>query len=281
MILAFFAASDGIVNENLVERFSREVKVLEVKYFYSIQSFIENVHSEVYSQLLESYVEDPDEKLKLFNAIETIPCVKKKADWAKRWIGDSSFSQLPESVKSMMKISIDPKVREWADRPQPSFAERLWAYILVEGVFFSSSFAAIYWVKSRGLLPGLTKSNEFIARDEGLHASFGCLLYSKLVNKLPYERVLEILKDAVAVETEFICDSLPCKLLRMDSNKMTQHIQSVADSLLVECGYPKFYNVKTPFTFMIMINLGSKSNFFEKTPSAYRKAGVIKPKKDE
>jgi len=279
MVLAFFAASDGIVNENLLERFSREVKVLEARYFYGFQAMMENIHSEVYSQLLETYVVDAAERENLFNAVRTIPCVRKKAEWAKKWIGESTVDSLPESVRELLKNSTDEKVKSWATRTVPSFAERLWSYILVEGLLFSGSFCAIYWLKSRNLLSGLTTSNSYIARDEGLHANFGALLYSKLTNKLPYDRILEILKEAVEVETEFICESLPCKLLRMNSEKMTQHIQSVADSLLVQCGYPKFYNVKTPFTFMTMINLQNKTNFFEKTVTDYRVAGVIKTPK--
>ena len=245
-ILAFFAASDGIVNENLAENFISEVQYTEAKFFYGFQIAIENIHSETYSLLIDTYIKDPAERNKLFNAIETLACVKKKADWALRWIEKGSF------------------------------AERLVAFAAVEGIFFSGSFCSIFWLKKRGLMPGLSFSNELISRDEGLHCDFACLLYNNhLVNKLPISKITEIIKDAVEIEKEFITDALPVKLIGMNSELMSQYIEFVADRLLAELNCPKVYNVKNPFDFMELISLQGKTNFFEKRVSEYQKAGVF------
>ncbi len=251
-VLAFFAASDGIVNENIAENFVSEVQYTEAKFFYGFQIAIENIHSEVYSLLIDTYVKDTKEKDKLFHAIETLDCVKKKADWALRWIAKSSF------------------------------AERLIAFAAVEGIFFSGSFCAIFWLKKRGLMPGLSFSNELISRDEGLHCDFACLLYnSHLVNKLPVERVTQIITDAVAIEKEFVTDALPVKLIGMNADLMSQYIEFVADRLLVELNCPKAYNAVNPFDFMEMISLQGKTNFFEKRVGEYQKAGVMKKEIDK
>jgi ribonucleotide reductase beta subunit family protein with ferritin-like domain len=248
-ILAFFAASDGIVNENLAMNFCNEVQVPEVRAFYSFQIFIEQVHSEMYSLLIDTYVTDTAEKKRLFGAIQTVPCVQKKASWALRWF----------------------------DRTQASFAERLVAFAAVEGIFFSASFCAIYWLKSRNLLRGLGFSNELIARDEGLHCDFACLLYSLLVNKLSQERVYEIIGDAVVYEEEFVKDALPVELIGMNSGEMTRYVKFCADRLLVALGYDKLYNEANPFEWMNMISLEGKSNFFEKRVGEYSKSGVGVP----
>jgi ribonucleoside-diphosphate reductase beta chain len=251
-VLAFFAASDGIVNENISENFVSEVQYTEAKFFYGFQIAIENIHSEVYSLLIDTYVKDAKEKDKLFNAIETLDCVKKKADWALRWIEKSSF------------------------------AERLIAFAAVEGIFFSGSFCSIFWLKKRGLMPGLSFSNELISRDEGLHCDFACLLYnSHLVNKLPVERVTQIITDAVAIEKEFVTDALPVKLIGMNADLMSQYIEFVADRLLIELNCPKAYNAVNPFDFMEMISLQGKTNFFEKRVGEYQKAGVMKKETDQ
>lgn len=251
-VLAFFAASDGIVNENLAENFVAEAQYTEAKFFYGFQIAIENIHSEVYSLLIDTYVKDPKERDKLFNAIETLDCVKKKAEWALRWI------------------------------EQASFAERLIAFAAVEGIFFSGSFCSIFWLKKRGLMPGLSFSNELISRDEGLHCDFACLLYNNhLVNKLPVERVTQIITDAVAIEKEFVTDALPVRLIGMNADLMTQYIEFVADRLLVELNCPKVYNVANPFDFMEMISLQGKTNFFEKRVGEYQKAGVMNKEADK
>lgn len=245
-VLAFFAASDGIVNENLAENFVAEVQYTEAKFFYGFQIAIENIHSETYSLLIDTYIKDPQEREKLFNAIETLACVKKKADWALRWI------------------------------QQASFAERIIAFAAVEGIFFSGSFCAIFWLKKRGLMHGLSFSNELISRDEGLHCDFACLLYSNhLRNKLPQERVQEIIMDAVAIEKEFITDALPVRLIGMNADLMSQYIEFVADRLLLELGCSKVYHAANPFDFMEMISLQGKTNFFEKRVGEYQKAGVM------
>jgi ribonucleotide reductase beta subunit family protein with ferritin-like domain len=244
-ILAFFAGSDGIVNMNILERFSTDVKVLEAQVTYAYQAYIENVHSETYSLLIDTYISDPKEKDKLFNAIETIPCIKKKAEWALKWIKCDEL-----------------------------FSKRLIAFAIVEGIFFSGAFCSIYWLKNRGLMPGLCKANEFIARDEGQHTSFACLLYSKIVNRLDEDLVKDIVKDAVEIEKEFINDSLPCRLIGMNSDQMSTYIEYVADRLLLQLGYTKMYNSKNPFDFMEMISLEGKTNFFEKKVSQYRNAAV-------
>jgi ribonucleoside-diphosphate reductase beta chain len=251
-VLAFFAASDGIVNENLAENFLSEVQYTEAKFFYGFQVAIENIHSETYSLLIDTYIKDSKEKATLFNAIDTLDCVKKKADWALRWIEKGSF------------------------------AERLVAFAAVEGIFFSGSFCSIFWLKKRGLMPGLCFSNELISRDEGLHCDFACLLYSNhLVNKLPKEKVEEIIRDAVEIEKEFITDALPVKLIGMNSDLMSQYIEFVADRLLVELGNERIYNVTCPFDFMEMISIQGKSNFFERRVGEYQKANVLGEKETQ
>ena len=245
-VLAFFAASDGIVNENLAENFISEVQYTEAKFFYGFQIAIENIHSETYSLLIDTYVKDSKEKSKLFNAMDHLECVKKKADWALRWIENASFQ------------------------------ERLVAFAAIEGIFFSGSFCSIFWLKKRGLMPGLSFSNELISRDEGLHCDFACLLYNNhIVNKLPNERVIEIISDAVVIEKEFVTDSLPVKLIGMNADLMCQYIEFVADRLLMELGCPKLYKATNPFDFMEMISLQGKTNFFEKRVAEYQKAGVM------
>ncbi|GFR46419.1 hypothetical protein Agub_g8001 [Astrephomene gubernaculifera] len=245
-ILAFFAASDGIVNENLAIRFMKEVQLPEARAFYGFQVAIENIHSEMYSLLLESYIKDPALKHKLFHSIETVPCIKKKAQWALKWIGSDS-----------------------------TFPERLVAFAAVEGIFFSGSFCSIFWLKKRGLMPGLTFSNELISRDEGLHTDFACLLYSMLNHKLDESRILEIITEAVEIEQEFCTDALPVDLIGMNSRLMAQYIQFVADRLLVALGCSKSFNVANPFDFMDMISLQGKTNFFEKRVGDYQKSGVM------
>ena len=245
-VLAFFAASDGIVNENLAENFLSEVQYTEAKFFYGFQVAIENIHSETYSLLIDTYIKDTKDKEYLFNAIDTMDCVKKKADWALRWIDNGSF------------------------------AERLVAFAAVEGIFFSGSFCSIYWLKKRGLMPGLSFSNELISRDEGLHCDFACLLYNNhVVNKMTKEQINEIIIDAVKIEKEFILDALPVKLIGMNSDLMSQYIEFVADRLLNELGNEKIFNVSNPFDFMDMISIQGKSNFFEKRVGEYQKAGVL------
>ncbi|MEM7107541.1 MAG: ribonucleotide-diphosphate reductase subunit beta [Bacteroidota bacterium] len=250
-VLAFFAASDGIVNENLAEHFVAEVQYTEAKFFYGFQIAIENIHSETYSLLIDTYVKDPVEKDKLFNAIETMDCVKKKADWALRWIDEGNFQ------------------------------ERLIAFAAVEGIFFSGSFCSIFWMKKRGLMPGLTFSNELISRDEGLHCDFACLLYNNHVeNKLPEETVIGIIKDAVEIEKEFVTSALPVNLIGMNADLMCQYIEFVADRLLFELVGQKVYGATNPFDFMEMISLQGKTNFFEKRVGDYQKAGVMKGAED-
>lgn len=246
-VLAFFAASDGIVNENLVERFMQEVQIPEARCFYGFQIAIENIHSEMYSLLIDTYIRDPAEKERLFNAIETVPAVKKKAEWALNWIS--------------------------ADKA--SYAERIIAYASVEGIFFSGSFAAIFWLKKRGLMPGLTFSNELISRDEGLHTDFACLMFRHLVNKPTEERIKEIVCEAVKIETEFLTEALPVRLIGMNCQLMTIYIQYVADRLLTELECSKVFHVENPFDFMENISLDGKTNFFEKRVGEYQKAGVM------
>lgn len=250
-VLAFFAASDGIVNENLAVNFMSEVQIPEARCFYGFQIMMENIHSETYSLLIDAYIKDPKEKQYLFNAIETVPCVKKKADWALRWIQNGSF------------------------------AERLVAFAAVEGIFFSGSFCSIFWLKKRGLMPGLTFSNELISRDEGLHCDFACLLYSMLQNKMTEEQVHTIIKDAVNCEHEFVTDALPVSLIGMNARLMCQYIEFVADRLLVSLGYSKIYNATNPFDFMEMISLQGKTNFFEKRVGEYKKAGVAQSQESQ
>ena len=250
-ILGFFAGSDGIVMENLAVRFMKEVQCPEAKYFYSCQILMEAVHSETYSLLIDSYITNKEEKLNLLRAIKTIPCVAKKADWAKRWISADA-----------------------------SFATRLLAFACVEGIFFSGAFCAIFWLKKRGLMPGLTVSNEFIARDEGLHTDFACLLYGKLLNKLSKKEATKIIREAVKIEKEFITESIPCSMIGMNADLMTQYIEFVADRLLLQLGYSKTYSATNPFCFMERISLENKDNFFEKRVTNYAKAAVGKDKDD-
>jgi ribonucleoside-diphosphate reductase beta chain len=245
-VLAFFAASDGIVNENLAENFLSEVQYTEAKFFYGFQIAMENVHSETYSLLIDTYIKDTKEKNHLFNAIETLDCVKKKADWALRWIDEGNF------------------------------AERLVAFAAVEGIFFSGSFCAIFWLKKRGLMPGLSFSNELISRDEGLHCDFACLLYNNHVqNKMTEEEIRTIILDAVEIEKEFVTDAIPVRLIGMNSESMSQYIEFVADRLLMELGCKKEYDAANPFDFMDMISIQGKTNFFEKRVGEYQKAGVL------
>ncbi len=248
-VLAFFAASDGIVNENLAINFMNEVQYPEARCFYGFQIMMENIHSETYSLLIDTYIKDPVEKKRLFNAMDTIECVQKKAEWALRWIGNGSFM------------------------------ERLVAFAAVEGIFFSGSFCSIFWLKKRGLMPGLTFSNELISRDEGLHCDFACLLYSSyLKTKMTREQVVAIIADAVAIEQEFVTSALPVDLIGMNSRLMNQYIEFVADRLLLSLGYTKHYNATNPFDFMEMISLQGKTNFFEKRVAEYQKAGVMTEK---
>lgn len=245
-VLAFFAASDGIVNENLAENFVSEVQYTEAKFFYGFQIMMENIHSETYSLLIDTYIKDPIEKDFLFNAIDTLDCVKKKADWAIRWIKNGSF------------------------------AERLVAFAAVEGIFFSGSFCSIFWMKKRGLLPGLAFSNELISRDEGMHCDFACLLYNDhIVNKLDPSTIEAIILDAVAIEKEFVSDALPVNLIGMNAELMCQYIEFVADRLLAALGNQRVFNVENPFPWMDLISLQGKTNFFEKRVGEYQKSGVM------
>ena len=241
MILAFFAASDGIVMENLATRFMGEVQLAEARAFYGFQIAMENIHSQMYSILIDTYIKEAAEKDKLFNAIHNFPCIKKKADWAMKWIGDK----------------------------RSSFHTRLIAFACVEGIFFSGAFCSIYWIKKRGLMPGLTFSNELISRDEALHTEFAVLLYTKLTKKIQKHRVYEIVKDAVEIEKEFIAEALPCRLIGMNAKLMSQYIEFVADRLLLQLGYDKVYNATNPFDFMEMISLAGKTNFFERRVGEY------------
>ena len=241
MVLAFFAASDGIVLENLAVRFMNDVQLSEARAFYGFQIAIENIHSEMYSLLIDTYIKESGERDKLFNAIENFPCVKKKADWARKWINDE----------------------------ESSFATRLVAFAVVEGIFFSSSFACIYWIKKRGILPGLTFSNELISRDEALHTEFAVLLYNKLENKLTQEEIHTLISGAVEIEKEFITDSIPCRMIGMNAKLMKQYIEFVADRLCLQLGYDKIYKSTNPFDFMELISVETKVNFFERTNSEY------------
>lgn len=241
MVLAFFAASDGIVLENLGMRFMSEVQLPEARAAYGFQLMMENIHSETYSLLIDTYIKDSEEKTKLFKALDNYPCIKKKADWAIKWINDK----------------------------RSNFSTRLVAFACVEGIFFSGSFCSIYWLKKRGLMPGLTFSNELISRDEGMHTDFAVLLFNKLEKKPKKARIHELFKEAVSIEKEFICEALPCKLIGMNSKLMSQYIEFVADRLLVQLGYPKIWDVSNPFDFMEMISLEGKTNFFEKRVGDY------------
>jgi ribonucleoside-diphosphate reductase subunit M2 len=241
MVLAFFASSDGIVLENLIGRFTNEVQLPEARAFYSFQAAMENIHSETYSLLIDTYVKERTEKNKLFNAIDNFPCVKKKADWAIKWISDK----------------------------KSSFAIRLVAFAAVEAIFFSGSFASIYWLKKRGLMPGLTFSNELISRDEGMHTDFAVLLYKKLFKKANKKRVYDLIDEAVQIEKEFICEALPCRLIGMNAESMSIYIEFIADRLLLQLGLEKKYNSRNPFDFMELISIDGKTNFFEKRVSDY------------
>lgn len=245
-VLAFFAASDGIVNENLAEQFIQEIQAPEGKCFYGFQIAMENIHSEAYSLMIDTYIKDPAEKDMLFHAIDTVPAVSKKAQWALRWINKEN-----------------------------SFAERLVAFAAVEGIFFSGSFCAIFWLKKRGLMKGLCTYNEWISRDEGLHCDFACLLYSMLQNKLSEETIHALIRDAVEIEKEFITEALPVSLIGMNSETMKEYIEFVADRLLVSLGHGKLYNANNPFEWMELISLQGKTNFFERNVSEYQKAGVM------
>jgi ribonucleoside-diphosphate reductase beta chain len=245
-ILGFFAGSDGIVMENLAMRFTREIGVPEAKFFYACQNLMESVHSETYSLLIDTYIENKQEKLDILRAIQTIPCVQKKAEWALQWI----------------------------DNDSASFATRLLAFAVVEGIFFSGAFCSIYWLKQRGLMPGLTVSNELIARDEGLHTEFACLLYTKLQNKLDKHDAHKIIREAVKIEKNFITKALPCELIGMNAKLMSEYIEFVADRLAIQLGYPKVYYAKNPFDFMERIGMEGKDNFFEKRVTTYAKANT-------
>lgn len=247
MVLAFFAASDGIVNENLVERFSSDVQVAEARCFYGFQIMIENIHSEMYSLLIQTYIRDTVSREKLFDAVETTPCIKHKADWALKWINDTSST----------------------------FAERLVAFAAVEGIFFSGSFASIFWLRKRGLMPGLTFSNELISRDEGLHTEFACLLFGHIKQQPTPDRVLEIITSAVEIEKEFVTDALPVALIGMNAVLMSEYIEFVADHLLAALGQSKHYNTANPFDFMELISLAGKTNFFERKVGEYAKTGIM------
>jgi len=247
-VLGFFAASDGILMENLALNFQNEVQWPEAKYFYANQNFMEAIHSEMYSLLIDTYIDDRAEKQHLLEGATTIPAIQKKADWAKQWL----------------------------NAKEADFATRLVAFAVVEGIFFSGAFCSIFWLKKSGLMPGLTTSNEFIARDEGMHTDFACLLYSKIKHKIPKAKVNKIIKEAVKIEKNFITKALPCELIGMNAVLMSQYIEFVADRLLVQLGYPKIFNVANPFDFMERISLEGKDNFFEKRNANYAKAGVGK-----
>jgi len=246
MILAFFAASDGIVIENLGMRFLSDVQLPEARAAYGFQLMMENIHSETYSLLIDTYIKDEKEKTKLFHALDNFPCIKKKADWAVKWINDK----------------------------RSSFATRLLAFACVEGIFFSGAFCSIYWLKKRGLMPGLTFSNELIAKDEGMHTDLAVMLFKKLSKKTPKKKVYDIIKEAVDIEKEFICSALPCKLIGMNAKLMSQYIEFVADRLIYQLGYPKLYNSSNPFDFMQLISMENKTNFFEKRVGEYSLANV-------
>jgi len=251
-ILGFFAGSDGIVMENLATRFTREVQIPEAKFFYGCQNLLEAVHSETYSLLIDTYITDPVEKSDLLRAIKTIPCVEKKAKWALDWI----------------------------DNADADFGTRLIGFAAVEGIFFSGAFCAIFWLKQRGVMPGLTLSNEFIARDEGIHTDFACLLYSKIVNRLTKQKAHKIIREAVKIEKQFITKALPCELIGMNAELMKQYIEFVADRLALQLGYPKIYSAANPFDFMERISLENKDNFFEKRVSTYAKGSVGKVREE-
>lgn len=241
MVLAFFAASDGIIIENLAQRFMVEIQSAEIRAFYAFQNFMENIHSQMYSLLIDTYIQDPDEKMKLFHAVEHYPCIKKKSEWARKWISDG----------------------------RSSFATRLLGFAIVEGIFFSSSFASIFWIKRKNILPGLCLSNEYISRDEGLHVEHAVLLYRKLKRKVSKKKFIEIMKDAVDIEIEFITVAIPCRMIGMNADLMIEYIKYVCDRLCLQLGYEKIYGAKNSFDFMEFISLESKTSFFEKRVSDY------------
>lgn len=251
MVLGFFSSSDTIVNINLLERFTSDVKVMEAQVTYSFQAMIENVHAEVYSLMIDNIIKDKKEKNKLFNAVENFPCINKKAKWAMKWITSNS-----------------------------PFAMRLIAFAIVEGIFFSGSFCSIFWLKKKNLMPGLCDSNELIARDESMHTEFACILYSMIKNKINTKQVHDMFKEAVSIEKEFICDSLPCSLLGMNKKHMSQYIEFVADRLLLQLGYSKIWNSTNPFDFMESISMEGKTNFFEHRPTQYQNANVLNQAKE-
>jgi ribonucleoside-diphosphate reductase beta chain len=251
-VLGFFAGSDGIIQENLAARFMNEIQLPEARNFYSVQLMMEAIHAEMYSLLIDTYIDDKEEKEHLFKATQTIPCVKLKAEWARKWI----------------------------ENKDENFATRLVAFAVVEGIFFSGAFCAIYWLKERGVMPGLTTSNEFIARDEGLHTDFACALYEEIVDKLPKEKVHTIITDAVKIEKHFITESLPCEMIGMNAALMSDYIEFVADRLSMQLGYGKIYGTQNPFDFMERISLEGKDNFFEKRVTSYAKAGVGKKQEE-
>jgi ribonucleoside-diphosphate reductase beta chain len=252
-VLGFFAGSDGIVMENLSMRFTREIGIPEAKFFYACQNLMESVHSESYALMIDTYIENKQEKLDILRAIQIIPCVQKKAEWAMQWI----------------------------ESKEASFAHRLMAFAIIEGIFFSGAFCSIYWLKQRGLMPGLTVSNELIARDEGLHTEFACLLYSKLVNRLSKTDAHKMMREAVKIEKNFITKALPCELIGMNSKLMSEYIEFVADRLITQLGYPKLYHTKNPFDFMERISLEGKDNFFEKRVTTYAKANTAGTMEDK
>lgn len=294
-ILAFFAASDGIVSENLSTNFMNEVTCLEAQYFYSFQNAMENIHAETYSMMLDNLIQNKEEKETLFKAVENIPTIKKKAEWCKKWM-DSGFdyNTLPEFLVSTLDL-IKKKYKkkknipdcvvqtlEWLNnKTEKPFSQRLVAFACVEGIFFSGSFCALFWLKKRGLMKGLTFSNEFISRDEGMHQTFACVLHSKLRNKVPQDVVYQIVREAVEIECEFITEALSCDLINMNSTKMMEYIKFVADRLIKDLGYKPIYNVKNPFDFMEMISMSRKTNFFDDKVSDYRKACLMSTDKKQ
>lgn len=291
-VLAFFAGSDGIVNENLVANFYNEVELPEARSFYTIQMMMETIHSETYSLLIDTYINDTQEKSKLFNAIETIPAVKKKADWALKWIeeGSTTIQLLPETVKKgLLELKMNNKdttsqdvlsTFDYFTKERPSFAQRLLAFVCVEGIFFSGSFCSIYWLKNRGLMPGLCTSNEFISRDENLHCEFAIELYKMTCERLSETLVHSIFKEAVEIEKEFVTESLPVSLIGMNSNLMKQYIEYVADRWLIQLGYNKLYKATNPFSFMELISLNQKTSFFESVVSNYQRASIGQKEED-
>ena len=291
-VLAFFAASDGIVLENLVVNFMKEIQIPEVRCAYGFQTFMENIHSEVYATLIDTLIKDPEEKHRLFNALETIPVVKKKAEWALKWIGNLNecyFTDIPESAQKVLltaQAHCDPSTLKWINHRKRPLAERLIAFAAVEGIFFSGSFCAIFWLKERDdvegtLMPGLIQSNDLISRDEGMHQDFAALLYKKYIkNKLPESRVHQIIKEAVEIETEFITEAIPCKLINMNADAMIQYIQFVADQLLIDLGVTSIYNKENPFDFMENQGQDKKGSFFERRTTEYQKANVLGENKE-